>query len=106
MLKLTSGKVFLLKDVLHVPSIRQNLVSISLPGKARIKVILGSDLVTLSKNNVFVGKSYLDKSLYVLNVNDMINDNGSSSFAYFVDSSDLWHGRGGYVNFGYLKKMK
>ena len=34
LLKLTSGKVLALSDVLHVPDIRWNLVSISLLGKA------------------------------------------------------------------------
>ena len=64
-LKLTSGKILSLNDVLYVSSIRHNLVSVSLLGKDRIKIIFDDDLVTLSKNDVFMGKAYLDESLYV-----------------------------------------
>ena len=41
----------------------------------------------------------------MLNVYDIINNNASSSFAYIVDSCDIWHGRLGHVNFSYMKKM-
>ena len=41
----------------------------------------------------------------MLNVSDIINNNTSSSFAYIVDSCDIWHGRLGHVNFSYMKKM-
>ena len=36
----------------------------------------------------------------------MINEKGSFSYAYLVDSIDLWHGRLGLINLGYIKKMK
>ena len=42
-LKLTSGKVLSLIDVLHMPDIRWNLVSVSLLGKVGVKVIFDSD---------------------------------------------------------------
>ena len=41
----------------------------------------------------------------MLNVSDIINNNASFSFAYIVDSCDIWHGRLGHVNFSYMKKM-
>ena len=37
-LKLTSGKTLALNDVLYVPDIRANLISVSLLGKAGVKV--------------------------------------------------------------------
>ena len=41
----------------------------------------------------------------MLNVYDIINNNASSSYACIVDSCDIWHGRLGYVNFSYMRKM-
>ena len=49
-------------------------------------------------------KGYCNKGLFMLNVSDNINNNASSSFAYIVDSCDIWHGRLGHVNFSYMKK--
>jgi hypothetical protein len=46
-----------------------------------------------------------DQGLFVLNVANTINEN-SSSCAYLVESINIWHGRLGYVNLGYVKKMK
>jgi hypothetical protein len=54
---------------------------------------------------VFISKGYEDQGLFVLNVTNTINEN-SSSCAYLVDSINIWHGRLGHVNFGYIKKMK
>ena len=50
-------------------------------------------------------KNYCNQGLFILNVYDIINNNASSSSAYIVDSSDIWHGRLGHVNFLYMKKM-
>ena len=58
LLKLTSGKVLALNDVLHVLDIRWNLVSMSLLGKAGVKIMLESEKIMLTKNYAFVGKSY------------------------------------------------
>ena len=40
MLKLTSGKIMALNNVLHVPNIRANLVSVALLGKVGVKLHL------------------------------------------------------------------
>ena len=105
LLKLTSGKVLALCDVLHVPDIRWNLVSVSLLGKARVRILFDSDIIVLTKNDAFVGNGYCNQGLFMLNVSDIINNNTSSSFAYIVDYCDIWHGRLGHVNFSYMKKM-
>lgn len=82
---------------------KHNLVSVQLLGKAGVKTSFDGGIVTLSKHDVYVGKGYLDQGLYVLN---LVNNENASSFAYLVDSFDVWHGRLGHVNFGYIKKMK
>ena len=105
LLKLTSGKVLALYDVLHVLDIRWNLVSVSLLGKAGVRILFDSDKMVLTKNDAFVGNDYCNQGLFMLNVYDIINNNTSSSCAYIVDSCDIWHGRLGHVNFSYMKKM-
>ncbi len=88
-MKLTSDKTLSLTNVLHVPHFRHNLISVRLLNKARIKVILDGGIVNLTKNEVFVGNGYLDQDLFVLNVDQVINENGSSSCAYLVDSINV-----------------
>ncbi|XP_019234036.1 PREDICTED: uncharacterized protein LOC109214556 [Nicotiana attenuata] len=53
-LKMTSGKIVTLKDVLHVPEMRKNLVSTSLLVKNGFKCVFVSDKVVISKNEMFL----------------------------------------------------
>ena len=53
--KLTSRKVFALSDVLHVPNICWNLVSVFLLGKVGVRILFDSNKIVLTKNDVFVG---------------------------------------------------
>lgn len=103
-MKLTSGKTLALNDVLHVPNIRANLISMALLIKVGVKVSLESDKIVITKNNIFVGKGYCNQGLFVLNISDVINENASS--AYLIDSYDVWHARLGHVSIGYIKKMQ
>ena len=104
LLKLTSGKTLALSDVLHVPSIRVNLISVALLGKVGVKLSFESDKIVMTKNNVFVGKGYCDQGPFVLNVSEIIN--GSVSSAYIVDSYDIGHARLGHVNSSYVIKLQ
>ena len=85
LLKLTSRKTPALNNVLHVPSIRVNLISIALLGNVGVKISFESDKTVMTKNNIFVGKGYCDQGLFVLNVSEVINENASSS-VYLIDS--------------------
>ena len=89
LLKLTSRKVLVLNDVLHVPNIRWNLVSVSLLGKTRVRILFDSNKIVLTKNDAFVGKGYCNQGLFMLKVFDIINNNASSYFAYIVYSCDI-----------------
>ena len=89
LLKLTSGKVFTPCDVLQVPDIRWNLVSVSLIGKAGVRILFDSDKIVLTKNDAFVGKGYCNQGLFMLNVYDIVNNNAFFSSAYTVDSCDI-----------------
>lgn len=67
LLKLTFGKTLALSDVLHVPSIRVNLISVTLLGKVGVKVSFEYDKTVMIKNNVFVEKGYCDRDIYIYN---------------------------------------
>jgi hypothetical protein len=88
LLKLTSGKTLALTNVLHVPSIKTNLISVSLLAKNGVNVSFESDKIILTKKNIFVGKGYCDQGLFILNISEIINYK-ASSFAYLIDSYDI-----------------
>ena len=102
-LKLTSGKTLALNDVLYVPDIRANLISVSLLGKAGVKVSFQSDKIVMTKNNVLIGKGYCNQGLFMLNVDEM---NNTSSSAYLIDSFDMWHARVGHVHESYVIRLQ
>ena len=105
LLELTSGKALALKDVLHVPNIRWNLVSVSVLGKEGVKIMFESNKIMLTKNDAFFGNGYCNRGLFMLNVSEILKNKASSSSAYIVISCDVWYGRLGHVNFSYIKKM-
>ncbi|CAJ2668640.1 unnamed protein product [Trifolium pratense] len=59
-LKFTSGKTLILKDVMHVPDMRKNLVSGFLLNKAGFNQNIGANLYTITKNDIFIGKGEID----------------------------------------------
>ena len=73
MQKLTSRKTLALNDVLHVPSMKANLIFEALLGKADVKISFESDKIVMTRNNIFVGKGYCNQGLFVLNVSEIIN---------------------------------
>ena len=104
---MTSGKELTLNDMFYVPEIRKNLVSGSLLNKHGFRMVFESNRVVLSKCGMYVGKGYVNDGLFKLNVMTLkstINNKASSS-AYLLESSNIWHGILGYVNFNSLRKL-
>ena len=102
-LELSSGKCLELRDVLHVPKIRKNLVSGSMLNRYGYKQVYESDRYVLSKGGVFVGFGHYNNGMFMLNVNNInFNDN-----AFLVGNSDfsLWHAWLGHVNYKRLTEM-
>ncbi|KAL0396561.1 UNVERIFIED_CONTAM: hypothetical protein Scaly_0104500 [Sesamum calycinum] len=106
LLKLTSGKILALLDVLYVPSLRRNLISGSLLNKVGLKIVLESDKVIITRNGDFIGKGYLSNGLFVLNTISTISNKNSLNSAYMVESINIWHGRLGHVNYASIKRLK
>ena len=68
-------------------------------------MVFKSDMVVLSKNEMYVGKGYVNNGLFKLNVMTLKPKNEASSSAYLLESSNLWHGRLGHVNLNSLRKL-
>jgi GAG-pre-integrase domain len=118
-LKMTSEKELVLKDVMHVPEIRKNLISGSLLVKKGFCLVFQADKVVLKHQGMYVGRGYLYNGLFKMNVmtkvpaspgvtkvpaSPGINEMNTTS-AYMIESSTLWHGRLGHVNFGTLRRL-
>ena len=101
LLKMTSGKFLTLTNVLYVPEIRKNLVSGSLLSKNGFRIVFESDKVILSKSGMYVGRGYATNGLFKLNVMALSENNNKneSSSVYLIESSFIWHGRLGHVNY-------
>lgn len=103
-LKMTSGKELTLNNVLHVPDIRKNLVSGSLLSKKGFKLVFESDKFVLTKSGMYVGKGYMSDGLFKMNVMTIVPNKKNSS-AYMLESSNVWHGRLGHVNYDALRRL-
>ena len=101
-LKFTFGRTLLLKDVLHTPEMRKNLVSSFLLNKVGFVQNIGSDQYVITKNVSFVGKDYACDNMFKLNVE--INKIVASS-SYIVSSFNVWHARLCHVNKKLIKNM-
>ena len=66
MLKMTFYKVLTLNSVLHVPTIKKNYVFAALLVNDVFKCVLVSDKALTSKNEMLIGKSYLNEFLFKL----------------------------------------
>jgi hypothetical protein len=69
-LELTSGKTIHLKNVRHAPTIKKNLISISLLCQDGYKFVFESNKVVMSKYGNFIGKGYIRKGLFRLSTLD------------------------------------
>lgn len=58
-IRLTSGKIISLADVLHVTEISKNIVSGALLTKHDFKLVFESNKFVLTKNGNSVGKGYV-----------------------------------------------
>ena len=89
MLKMTSGQVLTLKCGLHVPIIRKNLVSAAPLIRNEFKCVLVSDNTEISKNEIFLGKSYISEGLFKMNLMVVDNINKNCASVYLLKSNDL-----------------
>ncbi|GJS98759.1 retrovirus-related pol polyprotein from transposon TNT 1-94 [Tanacetum coccineum] len=105
-LKMTSEKELKLTNVLYVLEIRMDLVSGWMLNKFGFRLVFESDKFVLSKNQMYVGKGYAVNGMFKLNVMVSMNKiNKMNSSAYLIESSNVWHGRLGHVNFNSMRRL-
>src|SRR3954469_2083470 len=84
-LNFTSGKKLTLLNVLFVPDIRKNLISVDLLDTRGFKVSVESGKIILKKNGVFMGKGFACNGMYKMSINKV-----ESVSAYMICSISLW----------------
>jgi len=100
-LKFTSGKTVLLKNVQHVPSIKKNLVSGSQLCRDDYKIVFEANKCVLLKYGTFVGKGYDCGGLFRLFLLDDVCKKVVNN-AIITDESNIWHSWLCHINFGCL----
>ena len=76
----------------------------SMLNKHGFRMVFESDKVILSKSRMYVGKGYVTDGLFKLNVMTIIDKDNKSSVC-LLESSNLWHGRLGHVNYDTLRRL-
>ena len=120
-LELAGGFTIFLKDVLYVPSVHRNLISVLCLNKDYYECYFGHGKCAIWCNNDLVGVALLHNELYLLSLCDKVfsvckvNEHVSAfnkeqkKRKRTHDSSKLWHCRLGHISRGELKsslKMK
>ena len=103
-LKFTSRKTVLLKNMQHVPSIKKNLVSGSQMCRDGFKIVLESNKCVVSRHGTFVGKGYDCGGLFRLSLLDDVCNKVVNN-VNISDESNIWHSRLCHINFGCLTRL-
>ena len=103
-LKFTSGKTVLLKNVQHVPFIKKNLVSASQMCRDGFKIVLESNKCVVSRHETFFGKDYDCGGLFHLSLLDDVCNKVVNN-VNVLDESNIWHSRLCHINFGCLTRL-
>nr|GEY02827.1 zinc finger, CCHC-type [Tanacetum cinerariifolium] len=101
-----SSKKSILFNMLYVPKLRKNLISGPVLNKCGYKHMYEFDNYILSKSGVFIGSSYYNNGMFMLNLNKVPDDSGSvyMSSSTIVNSSS-WYARLGHVNYKRMLEM-
>jgi hypothetical protein len=102
-LKYTSGKTVLLKNVQYVPSIKKNRVSGSLLCRDGYKLVFESNKCILSKYGTFVRKGYDNGGLFRLSLHDVCYKSVNNVIS---NESYIWDSRLYHINFGCVLRLE
>ena len=123
-LELANGSNILLRDVLFVPSLQRNLISVSNLDKDGYDCNFGNGKCEIMFNKECVGLAILQNELYLLSLCDDVNvvcDNGNVACEKVIESSStnvnrkrkrtldesskLWHCRLGHISRGRIERL-
>ena len=104
-LKMTYRKKNLIfYEVLYISNIKRNLISRSLLISRGYKIILESNKLIIIRNNEFIEKDFVSEGLFKLSV-ILKNSNKDYSLILNLESSNIWYGRLGHINFDQIQYM-
>ena len=106
-LNMTSRKELTLTNVQYVLQIRKNLESGLFLNNHGFRLVFESNKLVLSKSGMYIGKRYMSDGMWKLNLMTIVksNMNKVSTSTYVLESSNLWYGRLGYVNYDTLYRL-
>ena len=83
---MTSRKVLTFQGVLHVSTLRKNLISESLLLRAGYRIVKKSNNLVISNSNIFIGKGFICDGLFRLNVINSSDNKISIPVALNIES--------------------
>ncbi|GJT03094.1 zinc finger, CCHC-type containing protein [Tanacetum coccineum] len=105
-LEFSSGKTTTLVNVVYLTRLRKNLMSGPVLNKCGYKQVYESDKYILSRHGVFVGFSYYNNGMFMLNLNKVPNTFSSVCMISSKDvDSSMWHARLGHVHYKRMLAM-
>jgi hypothetical protein len=104
-LELADGFMILLRDVLYVPSLHKNLISVSHLDKDHYECYFGYGKCAIWFNNAYVGVAFLHNELYLLSLHVSASDKEKKKRKRTHDSSKLWHCRLGHISRGRIERL-
>ena len=112
-LRLDTESFLLLQDVAYIPSLRRNLISISILDRQGYSFHFGGGKMDIFSNSVLIGNGVLFGNLYSLNLHhgplcDSSSINsvvGCKRARMNLSSSMLWHKRLGHISRQRLKRL-
>ena len=108
-LVLNNGFVIELKNVFYVPSVKRNLISVTLLDNDGYSCNFGDGKCLISFNNNVVGHAFRHDKLYVLSLNESSAFNvcnvSKKRKSINETSSKLWHCRLGHISRGRIERL-
>jgi hypothetical protein len=94
-----------LRNVQHIPIMKNNLVSGSLLCRYGFKVVLESNKVVVSKHGKFIGKGYECGGLFRFSLSDFCNKSVNHICDGVNDDTSVWHSHLCNINFGLMSRL-
>ena len=103
-----SGKPFVLKEVMHVPGLKKNLISVAMLGDKGYDVVFSEGKAFLCSKATGETRriGVRVKNLYQLQVDGCATMAGKAEGAVSWDDGELWHQRLGHLHHGALKILQ
>ena len=90
-LQLNTGDFLELFDVVYIPSIRRNLISVSILDRLGYSLLFGTEKLNSYHNSLLIGNGTLCGNLYKLDLHDVTLATSSSSLNTIVGSNVEGH---------------